>query len=768
MLEVSGSWEGNAACDGVCESLLGAYRGALHQQMVACCSVSKCNLSGKTCCVANIIDGHASGSQKYRRQSVASSRRFLLRLSAKTAPSGGCGTQAQGVLRNSRIMATEVLPVDELVSAEDTSWPDLCSVQGLRPSKRQRLEVLASRRVPLPPTYTANTLKEELCLEYVEHFRKQFVQLFPDRKPLFLVARNEAGVPKFVCSTLRPTQLPYKAIYDMHTAAAFVANYMEYEPLPHPLELPQFLPSPSTVLQWRAGDCFDFAMLLCSLLLGDGYDAYVVVGTAPRWITLRDLSHTRSKYKLPPLPEANRNTAAAYSAKGGLDVPDAPSTPLETPGSGASASLGKAPAAANKYLPKQKPALASKYLARMAQREAESQAAAQKNEYESDDDETHQTDLEVAALQADMPSTVRDDIREGDRLEGRRLHAWVLVRSGKRNVTDSTFIEPSTGEVYPLEESPYFSIESVFNNTNLWVNMQTQALVPQPPGAPPAPTSAAAVVAADARALFRKRREAAADATKEAEDQAGAAALAEKGGGAAQELTLEERLIAGDLSFLPGISEVKKHNPRAEELITGMPDIAPTASAAAAAAALPPVDLRAELAAVGLQLTENKEIAPLEEGEGGAAGAPPAAAVGGGGFDDAEGKEGKESESKDNTQSEEEEHVAGTGKEVSRLLSYDLSSPDDWEYVFVEQTLEELVRAYCLCLASPACMRGGLCTLQYLCHIICALIRLFFTGGHAGRKRRGGGKCRRQPSRFPRRRNTQWSPNRGRRRRQQV
>lgn len=35
------------------------------------------------------------------------------------------------------------------------------------------------------------------------------------------------------------------------------------------------------VLEWTVGDCFDFAMVLCSLLLGAGYDAYVVYGTAP-------------------------------------------------------------------------------------------------------------------------------------------------------------------------------------------------------------------------------------------------------------------------------------------------------------------------------------------------------------------------------------------------------------------------------------------------------------------------------------------------------
>lgn len=36
------------------------------------------------------------------------------------------------------------------------------------------------------------------------------------------------------------------------------------------------------VIEWTVGDAFDFAMVLCSFLLGAGYDAYVVYGTAPR------------------------------------------------------------------------------------------------------------------------------------------------------------------------------------------------------------------------------------------------------------------------------------------------------------------------------------------------------------------------------------------------------------------------------------------------------------------------------------------------------
>jgi hypothetical protein len=44
------------------------------------------------------------------------------------------------------------------------------------------------------------------------------------------------------------------------------------------------------VLKWQAGDCFDFSIVLCSLLIGSGYDAYVVYGTAPKAITTKDES----------------------------------------------------------------------------------------------------------------------------------------------------------------------------------------------------------------------------------------------------------------------------------------------------------------------------------------------------------------------------------------------------------------------------------------------------------------------------------------------
>jgi hypothetical protein len=36
---------------------------------------------------------------------------------------------------------------------------------------------------------------------------------------------------------------------------------------------------------------------------------------------------------------------------------------------------------------------------------------------------------------------------------------------------DSIFIEPTTGRVYALDNSPYYSVEAIFNHLNFWVNL---------------------------------------------------------------------------------------------------------------------------------------------------------------------------------------------------------------------------------------------------------------------------------------------------------
>ncbi len=45
-----------------------------------------------------------------------------------------------------------------------------------------------------PQTYKENTRKEKLVLGYAENFRRQYVHLYRDRKPLFLNPYNECFV----------------------------------------------------------------------------------------------------------------------------------------------------------------------------------------------------------------------------------------------------------------------------------------------------------------------------------------------------------------------------------------------------------------------------------------------------------------------------------------------------------------------------------------------------------------------------------------------
>ena len=116
------------------------------------------------------------------------------------------------------------------------------------------------------------------------------------------------------------TQLPYQELYDWDGAAEFVADYLNFLPLDPPYEIvrknkdylhvtedsfhmtdfdliasvfslqPKRLLSSMTCIRRQLGNCFEYATLLCSLLLGSGYDAYVVSGYATRETCMMDES----------------------------------------------------------------------------------------------------------------------------------------------------------------------------------------------------------------------------------------------------------------------------------------------------------------------------------------------------------------------------------------------------------------------------------------------------------------------------------------------
>ncbi|KAF1504737.1 Dynein regulatory complex subunit 7, partial [Eudyptula minor] len=270
----------------------------------------------------------------------------------------------------------------------------------------------------LPSSYKTNSLKEKKLLHITDHFLQQYAHLCPDRKPLFLHPVNECGVEKFVSTTVRPTLLPYMELYHWDGCASFVSDYLAVEPLKSPITPPSSLYSPTTILKYQRGNCFDFSVLLCSMLIGAGYDAYCVHGYATHEICTLD-----ETLELCPLLRK----------------------PQEVPKEGMKKS-------SNKYRVKPPPDLHSKF---ELQQEAKKAAETEQKNKEREEEKV---------MELEKPRR--------DPLYGLRVHAWVLVLSGKREVPETFFINPFTGNSHSTMDEHFLGIESLWNHRNYWVNMQ--------------------------------------------------------------------------------------------------------------------------------------------------------------------------------------------------------------------------------------------------------------------------------------------------------
>ncbi|NWW58038.1 DRC7 protein, partial [Ifrita kowaldi] len=266
----------------------------------------------------------------------------------------------------------------------------------------------------LPSSYKTNSRQEKELLQLADHFLEQYTQLCPDRKPLFVHPVNECGVQKFVSTTLRPTLLPFPELYYWSGCASFVCDYLIMEPLKCPITLPSSLYSPTTILKYQRGNCFDFTVLLCSLLIGAGYDAYCVNGYATR--EMCSLDQTQEVCPLLRKPP---------------EVPEE-----EDP---------------NKYRVKYPSEPQSKFELQ--------QKAKEEEETEPKQEEEREEEVEVEKPKRDP-------------LHGLRVHAWVLVLSGKRKVPETFFINPFTGNHHSTTDECFLGIESIWNHRNYWVNMQ--------------------------------------------------------------------------------------------------------------------------------------------------------------------------------------------------------------------------------------------------------------------------------------------------------
>lgn len=295
---------------------------------------------------------------------------------------------------------------------------------------RQNRPQLLTRMI-FPAAYTRNTQKEDLVLESVENFRTQYVSLCPGRAPLLLSPFNECNFRKFISTFIRPTLLKFGELYDYDSCSNFIAHYIQYEHLEDSEALPTRVVSPTTVFAWQVGNCVEISLLLCSILIGNGYNAFVVVGYAEKAVCDNDQTNATWQDSLPDEKCSDDES----------EVRAAPVTEY------------------TQYLRK-RPVLQSQY----------------DRDTKEKDKKMREDDMRIVV--EDLPAA--DDGTSAEKPEKiNYVHSWILIMPGKRHVTAPIFVEPSTGQSIPVKnaDAMYCGIESVFNHHNYFVNLKPQAAV---------------------------------------------------------------------------------------------------------------------------------------------------------------------------------------------------------------------------------------------------------------------------------------------------
>lgn len=302
----------------------------------------------------------------------------------------------------------------------------LRSDSGKAPYDTQRSErAQFLTQLTFPPSYRSNTAKEDLCLQFVDTFRAQFVHLYPSRPPLLIAPANEWQKQKLICTYLRPTLLPYPELYNHEACAKYIANFITYETVGDGEVFSQHVCSPTTVLHMQVGNSVEISIVLASLLLAAGYNAYVVLGAATAEVV--DNYQLRQSWADALPKEVNSDDES--------DRPPAKVTHF------------------SQFL-KARPQLVSKFDAAVA-----AEAAAKR-------------DAAAAARAASHASAADDGVTPAP--PPKKCHAWVLLLPKARGISEPVFIEPSTGLLVGVSDPRYRAVDAVFNHRNYFVNMRPE------------------------------------------------------------------------------------------------------------------------------------------------------------------------------------------------------------------------------------------------------------------------------------------------------
>lgn len=342
------------------------------------------------------------------------------------------------------------------------------------------------QRAKLPSSFYHNTDKEKVVLWYAENFRRQFMAKFPDRRPPVIAPKNECGCQKLFPTYINPTALGYPEFLDCVTTVEFLKDFFSPAILSPPTRFPDRVRSHYTVIKRRKANAFEIAAIIVSILLGSGYDAYVVDGFASKTICTIDTSLDYTEPVEKPLldyeiePETDTDNKKDFDhfdygffndkKEENVFVPVSPSkyrfkrkgVSAMDATEGAGGELGGPSGLRTSF---QQPG-------RLSVDDDSTQAPEGAEEDEEEGTEMDEGEYsegaqrEAAEVFDELPANAKD------RYHGKRTHAWILVLAGKRDVEESFFLEPFSGTSRAIKDPNFLGIEAIFNHKNYWINIQ--------------------------------------------------------------------------------------------------------------------------------------------------------------------------------------------------------------------------------------------------------------------------------------------------------
>ncbi|EDV29045.1 uncharacterized protein TRIADDRAFT_18537 [Trichoplax adhaerens] len=213
------------------------------------------------------------------------------------------------------LLSSTYLEWRKVLSSSHNRWTTAVELNGIGPEAKLSVGLLDLKIELIPRSleelskdvveaqfkleHNRATEKERLFLVYAKRWWQEYIQIRPvhSKRLVKIFAQDENAVNRFVCSYLKP--LRSQRFLDTPRQAARFVSLLAYEeaPIVGGGSRSEVWSNTLAFLCKKKGDCEDHSLLLCSLLVGFGLDAYVCIGTNAKglfctWVATIGVDHS--------------------------------------------------------------------------------------------------------------------------------------------------------------------------------------------------------------------------------------------------------------------------------------------------------------------------------------------------------------------------------------------------------------------------------------------------------------------------------------------